>query len=290
MGRLATCACVAGIVVVGLTSRNYAESLDPPFNIEPFDTDLSGNAAGNLEGSFRVDGGPQQFRYFLGTEPSVGPGRLILDFAVPFTDGPGDDFAILTNSQAWGPLAESALFEFLLNGSLVTSFAASLTPDQLFQFDLPGNDVVANRVIVTNITPDPPGFNDLATMTFDNAGVAYLLAEPVAIDIKPGSESRNSINPKSKGVIPVAILGTTTFDATTIDPQSIEFGLNGATEAHGRIHVSDVNGDGLPDVVLHFETQRTGIRCGDTLAFLRGQTVAGQAVAGSDSIATVGCK
>ena len=39
----------------------------------------------------------------------------------------------------------------------------------------------------------------------------------VSIDIKPGS-SPNRINPKSNGVIPVGILTTDAFDATTVDP------------------------------------------------------------------------
>jgi hypothetical protein len=49
------------------------------------------------------------------------------------------------------------------------------------------------------------------------------------------------------------------------------------------------NGDGKPDLVLHFDTQETGIRCGDTSAALAGRTFGGQDIAGSDSIQTVGC-
>jgi hypothetical protein len=287
MRRLATFTGVIATVLLSLAIRGYADALDPPFDTEPFDTDALGNAAANLQGFFRKDGGPQQFRYFIGT--NLQPGRLILDFAVPFTDGPGNDFAILTNSQSWGPLADLALFEFYLNGTLATSFVASLTPDQLFAFDLPGSGVVANRVVVTNVTPDPPGIDDFATMTFDNAGVAYPIAEPVTIDVKPDSEA-NNINPKSRGLIPVAVLSTSTLDATTIDPLSVEFGPNDATEAHRRSHVTDVNGDGLLDIVLHFDVQQAGIRCGDTFVSFSGETFAGQALSGSDSIATVGCK
>lgn len=274
------------ILLLAAVSRTFADPLPAPFDNEPFDTDGTGNSASNLFGFFRQDGGPQQFRYFLGT--NLIPGSLIMDFAVPFTDGPGNDFAILTNSQAWGPLADQALFEFFLDGNLQASFVASLAPDQLFQFDLPGTGVVANRVVVTNITPDPPGIDNLATMTFDNAGVAYLVVEPVIIDIKPGSDS-NPINPKSKGVTSVAILSTPTFDATTIDPLSVKFGPNEATEVHGRGHIEDVNGDGRLDLVLHFDAQDTGIQCGDTSASLTGETINGQAIAGSDSIQTVGC-
>jgi hypothetical protein len=111
----------------------------------------------------------------------------------------------------------------------------------------------------------------------------------VNIDIKPGSDP-NSINPGSKGVIPVAILTTDTFDATTVDPLSVKFGPNGAGEAHGRGHIEDADGDGDLDLMLHFNTQDTDIQCGHTSASLTGKTFDGQAIKGSDSINTVGCK
>jgi hypothetical protein len=111
----------------------------------------------------------------------------------------------------------------------------------------------------------------------------------VSIDILPNEEV-NSINLKSKGVIPVAILATESFDATTVDPLSVEFGSDGALEAHGKGHIEDVDGDGYPDLVLHFKTEDTGIQCGDTSASLTGETFDGQPIEGSDSIRTVGCK
>jgi hypothetical protein len=115
------------------------------------------------------------------------------------------------------------------------------------------------------------------------------VAVEVPIDIKPGSFP-NSINPKSNGVIPVAILTTQSFDATAIDPLSVRFGPKEAREAHGKGHIQDVNNDGEPDLVLHFRTQDTGIKCGDTSASLTGETSDGDPIQGSDSIKTVGCK
>ena len=87
----------------------------------------------------------------------------------------------------------------------------------------------------------------------------------------------------------MAILTTRDFDATTVDPLSVEFGPDGAFEAHGRGHIEDANRDGKKDLVLHFRTQETGIRCGDTSASLTGATFDGDPIQGSDSIKTVGC-
>jgi hypothetical protein len=41
--------------------------------------------------------------------------------------------------------------------------------------------------------------------------------------------------------------------------------------------------------VLHFRTQDSGIRCGDTGVTLTGMTSDGRLVAGTDTIATVAC-
>jgi hypothetical protein len=91
-------------------------------------------------------------------------------------------------------------------------------------------------------------------------------------------------------VIPVAILTTDTLDATTVDPLSVRFGPKGAKEVHKKGHIKDVNHDGEPDLVLHFKTQATGMKCGDISASLTGETFDGDPIQGSDSIKTVGCK
>ncbi len=66
---------------------------------------------------------------------------------------------------------------------------------------------------------------------------------PVTIDIKPGSYP-NSINLKKGGVIPVAILTTDVFDATTVDADTVRFGPRGAEKVHTTAHYEDVDGKG----------------------------------------------
>ena len=114
-------------------------------------------------------------------------------------------------------------------------------------------------------------------------------AQLISIDIKPGSFP-DSINPRSKGVIPVAILTTDTFDATTVDSATVRFGATGTEAAPVHDALEDVDRDGDTDMILHFRTQDTGIVCGGTSASLTGRTFSEHAIEGSDAIRTVGCK
>ena len=115
----------------------------------------------------------------------------------------------------------------------------------------------------------------------------------IEIDIKPGS-NRNPVNPNGKGVIPVALMGSDSFDVTTVDVTTLTFGSD-ATPAHDLTdpdvyadHLQDGNSDGFMDLVSHYRTQDTGITKGDAEACLTGETTGGVAIWGCDDIKTVG--
>jgi hypothetical protein len=78
---------------------------------------------------------------------------------------------------------------------------------------------------------------------------------------------------------------------------TLSFGPNAASPAHNLTdsftyndHLRDVNFDGYLDLMSHYRTRNTGIACGDESATLTGETLGGQAIEGSDSIQTVGCR
>jgi hypothetical protein len=112
----------------------------------------------------------------------------------------------------------------------------------------------------------------------------------VDIDIKPGSDP-NSINLGSAGVIPVAILGSDTFDATTVDPATVSLAgasvkLVGKSDKES-CKPDDVNLDGALDLVCQVYTAQFMVDEGETKAVLEAETFDGAKVRGEDFIRIV---
>ena len=160
-----------------------------------------------------------------------------------------------------------------------------------FEFLIPGETYTMHA---TTAVTDVSG-NSLAsefTSSFTTAIVLPLVLN-VPLDIKPGSDP-NSINCNNhNGVIPVAILTTEDFDATTVDHTTVTF--EGGSETHvnrtsgePRRHEEDVDDDGDTDLVFHFRLLNTNLTCDSTEGTLTGETFDGMAIEGVDSVRVVG--
>jgi hypothetical protein len=176
------------------------------------------------------------------------------------------------------PIPSPAQYWKVINGVWT-----QMTPPQLDDDD---GDNILTLTITDGGTGDADG---LVNGEISDPGGVALVVVPVTIDIKPGTFP-NSINPKEKGVVPVAILTTGAFNAATVDPATVRFGVTGTEAAPVHFAFQDVNGDGSLDMLLQFNVQDTAIQCGMTSATLTGKTKIGRPIKGSDSLVTVGCK
>lgn len=156
---------------------------------------------------------------------------------------------------------------------------------------------------ITGSDPDDPfGFGYFIRAHVTSAVLAVLdEVVEVAVDIKPQS-CPNPLNVKSRGVLPVATLGTEDFDVSTIDPASIRL----AGVAPIRSSVEDVStpvedsqdvcdcatqgADGYTDLTLKFDTQEIvsalgEVADGDVLVLtLTGKSFDGIPIEGKDCI------
>ena len=112
----------------------------------------------------------------------------------------------------------------------------------------------------------------------------------VTVDLKPGSDD-NPVNLTSRGKTPVAILTTSDFDAADVDVDTVMLGdPDLVAVAPVKSSLTDVDGDGDLDLLLHFETSdlaATALDPDSTTVTLTGKTTGGLAISGSDSVKIV---
>jgi adhesin HecA-like repeat protein len=118
-----------------------------------------------------------------------------------------------------------------------------------------------------------------------------LIETAIPIDVKPKS-SANAIDVIHSGTVPIAILSSLSFDAPTrVDATSLTFGAHGwespvlVSQPNGKLlcSASDVNADGLPDLVCNYSLP-AGFTCDSRQGMLRGRLDDGARVFGQDMV------
>lgn len=179
--------------------------------------------------------------------------------------------------------------EGLIGSAVVTSNTQVVLPATAFVADA----IAGGNPFLEVIVREEPGHETNWGMT--SLSGAWLVVEyttqptqVVDLDIKPGSVP-NSINRVAGGMIPVAVLSSAEFDVATLDFGSLTFGRTGAEASLafcGPV-LEDVNADGLPDAVCHFRTADSCFLLTDTAGVLKGFTMDGMRVRGTDSVRIV---
>jgi hypothetical protein len=235
-----------------------------------------------------------------------GPGGTWMNFFDPNSAlGIADGFRFTDNIASWGVTGSSTA-----EGSPTLDF---YTPNATFMKNaIIGRD--ANLYPAGNFFPPDAaavGFTSTADNNYrlaagspfkdagtdgrdlgaDIAGAEDALRELrlVVIDIKPGKNPA-TINTKSRGKLPMAILSSRSFSAPKmIDTDSLTFGATGRERSLAFcIPIGiDVNRDGRRDLVCFFNTRDTGLSTGDTKAVLKGRTVQNGLIEGSDEVRIV---
>jgi hypothetical protein len=93
----------------------------------------------------------------------------------------------------------------------------------------------------------------------------------------------NSINLGAEGIVSVAVITTSDFDATNIDPVTVSFA--GANPL--RWSIEDVDEDGDLDLVFKFKVRELVLVETTTEATFFGQTFDGLDITGTDSVRIV---
>jgi len=153
--------------------------------------------------------------------------------------------------------------------------------------------VPADGIYVVGVSNQPRFFQDGGTVvstsvtgSFANGGYTLVVTGvippvvQVKIEVKPGNPGDAPVNPKAKGVIPVAILSSEAtasspkFDALTVKPYSLTFGKTGGEKSYIGCHKHgiDVNADGLLDLVCTFDNQMANWEVDDVRGVMKGVT------------------
>jgi len=194
-----------------------------------------------------------------GNEAKAKQKVTVVDTTAPNISAPSDIVAVANKAGGW-------------SGGIGTANAS---------------DICDDNVTITNdaLAVFPMGVTYVHwTATDDSNNSAHAIQKitvimPITIDIKPGTYP-NIINLRAKGLVPVAIITTSSFNAANALPSSIYF----AGASPSKWAMQDVDRDGDKDMILQFKVMDLKLSSSSVEAVLTGTTLSGIPIQGRDSV------
>jgi len=177
---------------------------------------------------------------------------------------PGGDWVLVEGPTSWTITCD--LLKIFDESSLKAAPSVAITPMYNFLVGDPGINPDTGQCAEGDICVDKDHYTTFkGTMIADK--ISVVTKNFPEIDIKPNTYP-NNINLGSEGSVPVVIFSRTGFDATKIVLSTLTLGDAKVVQIKGKYQVSksDVNGDGLKDMIVHFYTKglagiTTGLAC-----------------------------
>lgn len=185
--------------------------------------------------------------------------------------GPGPSYPLLMRNDDWSPTDPGSARFSSTGTSLVTR------DSRITNFRLPVDGVYTvgvsayprNWLAGAVVNSNTLGMNGDYTLVVSGVSLSI---QQISIEIKPGSGDVAPINPKAKGKVPVALMGSRDFDVHDVDTASLTFGHTGNENSLSKCGTpGDINGDLFPDMVCHFENQDAKFDSSDEEGLLRGR-------------------
>jgi subtilisin-like proprotein convertase family protein len=126
----------------------------------------------------------------------------------------------------------------------------------------------------------------LAGMKYERSLAAVSHWTRVNIEILPHKASK-LIDASMRTVVPVAILSSMDFDATTVNPASVSLAgapITKGKDGHLRAYLTDVNADGRTDLVVYVSVYSLHLSPGASEAALTAITFDGNSVSGAQQV------
>lgn len=136
------------------------------------------------------------------------------------------------------------------------------------------------ELIITKVPPVVTSSSSSTTTTTSSplaSAPAASAIQYIDLEVKPGSREFTPTNPSAKGVVPIALLSKKGFNAMDIDPATLTFGAKGTEASISKCNPTgvDVNGDGLLDMMCHFNNQSAGLKSDTLEGIARGSAKGG---------------